>query len=207
MIKFESNFDNIIQDIKSEIVDTVTDELKIEGVESMFQKLPLNSEKLLDDILDASNPVDMLEKRFESCTSQEDNELRGMIGELEENGYLTVFWGSDVPIFIQIKNSARTYHEQLKYYEKDQMNVVNNYNFNVQNTSALRPIFDTIRQEAEKLENNEELLRQIDSARENIGKPSFFQQYNSLISSAANHETFLVAIAPYLKKITDFLIS
>ena len=207
MIKFESNFDNIIQDIKSEIVDTVTDELKIEGVESMFQKLPLNSEKLLDDILDASNPVDMLEKRFESCTSQEDNELRGMIGELEENGYLTVFWGSDVPIFIQIKNSARTYHEQLKYYEKDQMNVVNNYNFNVQNTSALRPIFDTIRQEAEKLENNEELLRQIDSARENIGKPSFFQQYNSLISSAANHATFLVDIAPYLKKITDFLIS
>ena len=88
MIKFESNFDNIIQDIKSEIVDTVTDELKIEGVESMFQKLPLNSEKLLDDILDASNPVDMLEKRFESCTSQEDNELRGMIGELEEKGYL-----------------------------------------------------------------------------------------------------------------------
>ena len=207
MIKFESNFDNIIQDIKSEIVDTVTDELKIEGVESMFQKLPLNSEKLLDDILDASTPVDMLEKRFESCTSQEDNELRGMIGELEEKGYLTVFWGSDVPIFIQIKNSARTYHEQLKYYEKDQMNVVNNYNFNVQNASALRPIFDTIRQEAEKLENNEELLRQIDSARENIGKPSFFQQYNSLISSAANHATFLVAIAPYLKKITGFLIS
>lgn len=84
----------------------------------MFQKLPCNSQKMLDDILAADNPVEMLQNRFEACSSQEDDELRRIMGELVEKGYIEVMWANNVPYHVLIKNSARTYHEQLAEYEQ-----------------------------------------------------------------------------------------
>ena len=83
-----------------------------------FKKLPLNSKQLLDEILTAENPSDMLCKRFDGIPSKEDAELRGIIRELKELGYIDVKWADNVPYYVIINNSARTYSEQLEEYEK-----------------------------------------------------------------------------------------
>ena len=76
-----------------------------------FKKLPLNSKKLLDELLQADNPTEMLCKRFENLTYKEDEVLRGIIKELRENGYINVSWANNVPYHVTINNSARTYNE------------------------------------------------------------------------------------------------
>ena len=82
-----------------------------------FKKLPSNSEKLLLEILCAENPVQVLYSRFENATQQEDDELRGIIRELREEGYIDVKWADNVPYFVTFNNSARTYNERLAEYE------------------------------------------------------------------------------------------
>lgn len=82
-----------------------------------FKKLPSNSEKLLLEILCAENPVQVLCSRFENATQQEDDELRGIIRELRQEGYIDVKWADNVPYFVTFNNSARTYNEQLAEYE------------------------------------------------------------------------------------------
>ena len=47
-----------------------------------FIKLPANSEKLLLELLQADNPVQMLGVRFEQASQRDDDELRGMLREL-----------------------------------------------------------------------------------------------------------------------------
>ena len=42
-----------------------------------FIKLPANSEKLLLELLQADNPVQMLGVRFEQASQRDDDELRG----------------------------------------------------------------------------------------------------------------------------------
>ena len=84
-----------------------------------FGKLPSNSKKLLDEILAAKNPADMLRNRFKGLSSKEDEELRGIIRELKELGYIDVKWADNVPYYVTINNSARTYNEQLKKYEME----------------------------------------------------------------------------------------
>ncbi len=84
-----------------------------------FQKLPKKSKQLLDEILQSDNPEDMLAKRFEGLSYREDEELRGIIGELCNEGYISVMWADDLPYFITIKNQARTYNERLADYESD----------------------------------------------------------------------------------------
>ena len=83
-----------------------------------FIKLPSNSKKLLDDILQADNPTEMLSSRFDDISAKEDAELRGIIRELRESGYINVNWADNKPYLVTINNSARTYEEQLAEYEK-----------------------------------------------------------------------------------------
>lgn len=82
-----------------------------------FKKLPSNSKKLLDEILQADNSVQMLCERFESASRKEDEELRGILKELREEGLVTVSWASNKPYHVNISNSARTYNERLAEYE------------------------------------------------------------------------------------------
>ena len=49
-----------------------------------FIKLPANSEKLLLELLQADNPVQMLGVRFEQASQRDDDELRGMLRELRD---------------------------------------------------------------------------------------------------------------------------
>lgn len=84
-----------------------------------FKKLPSNSKKLLDEILQADDPCDMLCKRFEGISHKQDEELRSLIRELCEGGYINVKWADGVPYYVTINNSARTYNEQLAEYEEE----------------------------------------------------------------------------------------
>lgn len=82
-----------------------------------FIKLPANSEKLLIELLQADNPVQMLCVRFEQASQRDDDELRGMLRELRERGYINVQWADNIPYYLTLNNSARTYTEQLTEYE------------------------------------------------------------------------------------------
>ena len=73
-----------------------------------FKRLPQNSKQLLDEIIAADNPADMLAKRFDGLTNSEDAELRSIIRELREEGFINVQWADNVPYFVTINNSART---------------------------------------------------------------------------------------------------
>ena len=65
-----------------------------------FKKLPQNSKHLLDEIIAADNPADMLAKRFDGSTNSEDAELRSIIRELREEGFINVRWADNVPYFV-----------------------------------------------------------------------------------------------------------
>ena len=74
-----------------------------------FKKLPLNSEKLLHKIICADNPVQVLCRLFEKASPKEDDELRGIIRELQQEGYIDIKWADGVPYFVTLNNSARVY--------------------------------------------------------------------------------------------------
>lgn len=81
-----------------------------------FQKLPSNSRALLRAIVTTDKPVDFLCDRFDKATPKEEEELRGMLRELKEKGFLEIHWADNKPYYILINNSARTYEEQLDDY-------------------------------------------------------------------------------------------
>lgn len=82
-----------------------------------FKKLSSNTEQLLDEIVNADNPVQYLSDRFDAATPEQDMELRNLIKDLREGGYISVQWGDNKPYRVIINNAAKTYHEQLEYYE------------------------------------------------------------------------------------------
>ena len=55
-----------------------------------FQKLPSNSKALLDALVNADNPTQELCERWDSATGAEMDELKGIISELRQLGYLNV---------------------------------------------------------------------------------------------------------------------
>lgn len=79
--------------------------------------LPANSKQLLDEIVCADNPTEMLSERFAHTSNKEDNELRGIIQELREKGYVDVIWADDLPYLVTINNSARTYNEYFSHHK------------------------------------------------------------------------------------------
>lgn len=209
MAKFSFDFDldGIMQSIEDRIIEAMQESTEGE-VEYMFQKLPSNSKKLLDDILVADNPAQMLSDRFEACSAREDEELRGMLRELREKGYVTVQWGSNVPYHVVINNSARTYDEQLAEYERihHPANTINNYNniggvmiLGDVNNSAI--VFDALREKAEQLPNNAEIKERISDMENSVGKKDFAEKYNAFIQSVANHMTIFAPLIPLLTQL------
>ena len=61
----------------------------------MFEELPLNSRALLGEIISAENPVSLLYDKFKMASPQQDQELRGMLLELKERGYLKIQWADN----------------------------------------------------------------------------------------------------------------
>ncbi|WP_243109943.1 toll/interleukin-1 receptor domain-containing protein [Clostridium sp. E02] len=82
-----------------------------------FKRLPLNSGKLLKEIVESENPSKMLGERFEKCASlKEDKVLRSLLRELIDEKYIKINWADNMPYYVQINNSARTYEEQEEEY-------------------------------------------------------------------------------------------
>lgn len=203
--------DCFMDDIRDEIMDIVAEELDDEQENLMFQKLPSNSERLLNEILESDDSVPMLNERLTRYREQDkkaEDELWGILRELEELHYIDIFRADNLLLTVTINNSARTYHEQLEAHNQMQTNSVQitNYNFNVADSSALHSIISQIRSIAEKVENNEELLKAIDELDKSIGHPTWSAKYNSFISSLASHATILSGIMPLVGKLSTILI-
>lgn len=209
MAKFSFDFDidGIMQSIEEELIDAIREEAESEA-DCMFQKLPSNSKKLLDEILASDNPAQMLSARFENCSDREDDELRGILRELREKGYLSIQWADNVPYYVVINNSARMYDEQLAEYERtlQSANTINNYN-NIGGVMILGDVnnstivFDALRKKAEQVPNNEELKERISDMENSIGTKSFAEKYNAFIQSAANHMTLFAPLIPALTQL------
>lgn len=85
-----------------------------------FNKLPMNSKMLLDEIVKAENPTQLLCERFENSSSKEDEELRSLIKELCQSEYIRIpMWADNKPYHVDVNNSARTYDKQLAEYEEE----------------------------------------------------------------------------------------
>lgn len=94
-----------------------------------FQKLTSASKQLLDQIVQTDNPADMLCRKFEGITYKEEDALRATIGELCQLGYINVLWADDLPYYVTINNSARTYNERLAEYEEEKAKANQQYVF------------------------------------------------------------------------------
>lgn len=80
-----------------------------------FYELPSNSSKLLAEIVEAENPTQLLNDKFEGLNQREDSELRGIIRELCEQKYITIsMWADNRPYNVVVNNSARTYKERVE---------------------------------------------------------------------------------------------
>lgn len=82
-----------------------------------FERLPSDLRILLDEIVSAENAVSLLCDKLEKASSQQAQELKSMLLELTEGGYIKIQWADNKPYYIRINNSARTYEEQLSEYE------------------------------------------------------------------------------------------
>lgn len=103
-----------------------------------FKKLSSNSKKLLDEILIADNPAEMLCEKFDKAKGQEDDELRAILRELRENGYINIHWADNKPYYVIINNSARTYDERLAEFEKQQTVYINDNSINIGDNNKIK---------------------------------------------------------------------
>ena len=84
----------------------------------MFTKLPSNSEKLLNELVQSDNPTELLCEKVKAVNGKDEEELMGIIRELRQEGYIDVKWADDLPYIVTLNNSARTYNEHLAEYER-----------------------------------------------------------------------------------------
>ena len=85
-----------------------------------FNKLLSNTRILLKEIIDAEKPADFLSSRLEKASVKEEQELRAMLRELKEKGYISIKWADNKPYDVIINNSAITYEEQLSEYNRQE---------------------------------------------------------------------------------------
>lgn len=85
-----------------------------------FVLLPSNSRTLLFEIVSADDPAALLCEKYDNASARERDELRGILRELTENGFLRILWADNKPYYVTINNSARTYEEQLAEYKHSQ---------------------------------------------------------------------------------------
>lgn len=84
-----------------------------------FEKLPLNSKTLLDALVSSDNPTQELCNRWDSVAGTEKEELKCIISELRQLGYINVNYANNKPYTVTLTNSARTYNERLAEYEAE----------------------------------------------------------------------------------------
>jgi len=202
----------------------------LRGKQTMFNKLPSNSEALLNEILQTEDPVGMLTEKFETCTTKDVDELRSLMRELSDYGLIETQWASNVPYYLTLNNSARTYSERKKEYEesmkKAQGTTVNIDTFNAHGSNvvmgdainsalsidnSIQRIEDRIEKEGGEdkeelkllLEDVKEMIENIETSR-NIPKNKRF--FNQLSSHLEKHGWFYSEIIGLLGTMTIGLL-
>jgi hypothetical protein len=80
---------------------------------SALRRLPSDSALLLRELVQSDDPVKLLQQRFAQCAYYEDRALSGMLRELVSEGYIRIpVWRDEIPQYVEIDDSARTYQEQ-----------------------------------------------------------------------------------------------
>ena len=64
-----------------------------------FRKLPSNSEGLLLKLVCSENPTQVLREQYNGLSTQQEQELDGIIRELKGLGYIDVKWANNEPYF------------------------------------------------------------------------------------------------------------
>lgn len=80
----------------------------------VFEKLTNSSVKLLRKLVSADNPTKLLCRIYENGSPKKKDELRCIIQELSKKGYIKVSWADNLPWYVIINNSARTYDERFE---------------------------------------------------------------------------------------------
>lgn len=158
-----------------------------------FNKLPSNTKKLLDEIVSAENPTQYLSDRFDAATATEDDELRSLLRELKEGGYISIMWAENKPYRVVINNAARTYDERLAEYETERV-AVQNITYNITDQSLTIGNGNKIKGStvAGKIENTPE-------------KKSFFAERPLLATIIGGVIVAFIMLFSFWEKIVDFI--
>ncbi len=78
----------------------------------------LNSMSLLKELVYSENPTEVLAKKFNNITPKEEIELREVINELLEKGYIKVLWANNKPYNVAIKNDGKMYVQKIDSSDK-----------------------------------------------------------------------------------------
>ena len=118
----------------------------------------------------------------------------------------------DFPEYYDLKIEKQTAHKTAKKATTiNQFHITNAEKVNIQSTDNSTTynitandvsLMDTLRKLADNLENRDEVILNIDSMQDNIGKKSFAEKYNVFIQSIANHMTIF---APFIPALSAFL--
>ena len=77
-----------------------------------------DSEEILNLIVTASNPSQVLCDLFNASDSSKADKLRSIIGELQAQNYIKVFWADGIPYHVTVNNKASEYKNKASI--KDQ---------------------------------------------------------------------------------------
>lgn len=79
-----------------------------------IQRLSVDTEKILGEIISAQNPTQFLCECFENLSSEDDENLRSIIQELCQAGYIAVpMWANNKPYHVRVKSIAHMYGTQF----------------------------------------------------------------------------------------------
>jgi uncharacterized protein (TIGR02391 family) len=82
--------------------------------------LPKNSHELLIALVESNNPANLLSEKFKQLSLREDDELRSILRELKEEGFIErIKWADNLPFFVSLNNKARTYASNSKLGNAD----------------------------------------------------------------------------------------
>ena len=163
----------------------------------LFNKLPSNTKRLLDEIISAENPTQYLSDRFDVATSTEDDELRCLLWELKEGGYITIMWAENKPYRVVINNAARTYNERLAEYEKERA-ATQNITYNITDKSVTIGNGNKIKGSV--------IAGEIDNSSVNVPeKKTFFTERPVLSAIIAGVVVAFIMMFSFWEKIVEFI--
>jgi len=163
-------------------------------------KLPSNARKLLKEIILCSGDrSEMIKNKFESA---DQDELTGILGQLDDKGFINIFWAEDIPYSVTLENSGKTYFETAKPHSNTEriretkinsvyagnMVVGDVINSSLSNSTNITFIENQIDAEGgEDKEELRELLKEAKEAIENFQKSGEIKENKSFSKKARKH--------------------